>query len=310
MQTYALLNLTDLRLGLEDLLSVRRGPLLRTQAGKAHEDVLEQQRDAINALPAPLTGGRPFAEELALRNTEHDAFGLGIWYMTEAYLRIPGIESEIVAAAQRIREAFIPDPDRLRDTYADQASAVGSRRENMVSLIDDLVRIPVAGGSTLFDWVAGFVGAGEQIAKILVQRSEINATTRKHAMGLHSDTVRILNELRRSVVAEISRSMGMPRTTEDDIFGYFDLLENTRIEAKRSLEQGSGLSAPVSTRGITLPPPSTHVIPGPPNSNRGYSTAPPSSRTIPPAPPSTPPGPSSVRYYPVGPPSTRGPRNV
>jgi hypothetical protein len=180
----------------------------------------------------------------------------------------------------------------------------------MVSLIDDLVRIPVAGGSTLFDWVAGFVGAGEQIAKILVQRSEINATTRKHAMGLHSDTVRILNELRRSVVAEISRSMGMPRTTEDDIFGYFDLLENTRIEAKRSLEQGSGLSAPVSTRGITLPPPSTHVIPGPPNSNRGYSTAPPSSRTIPPAPPSTPPGPSSVRYYSVGPPSTRGPRNV
>jgi len=132
MQTYALLNLTDLRLGLEDLLTVRRGPLFRTQSGKAYEEILEQQRRLINALPAPLTGGRPFAEELALRNADHDAFGVGIWHMTEAYLRIPGIESEIVAAARRIRDAFIPDPERLRDTYADQASAVASRRENMV----------------------------------------------------------------------------------------------------------------------------------------------------------------------------------
>jgi hypothetical protein len=310
MQTYALLNLTDLRLGLDDLLTVRRGPLLRTQSGKANEKVLEEQRQAINVLPAPLTGGRPFAEELALRNAEHDAFGLGIWHMTEAYLRIPGIESEIAAAAQRIRDAFIPDPDRLRDTYADQASAVGSRRDNMINLIDDLVRIPVAGGSTLFDWVAGFVGAGEQIAKILIQRSEINATTRKHAMGLHADTIRILNELRRSVAAEIARTMGMPRTTEDDIFGYFDLLEVTRIEAKRALEQSQGFAGPSSTRGLTLPPPSTRVIPGAPVSNRGYSSVPPAARTIPPAPPSNPAGPGSARLYPVGPPSTRGPRNV
>jgi len=310
MQTYALLNLTDLRLGLDDLLVVRRGPLLRTQSGKAHEEVLEEQRQAINALPAPLTGGRPFAEELALRNAEHDAFGLGIWHMTEAYLRIPGIESEIVGAAQRIRDAFIPDPDRLRDTYADQASAVGSRRENMVNLIDDLVRIPVAGGSTLFDWVAGFVGAGEQIAKILLQRAEINATTRKHAMGLHSEAIRVLNELRKSVAAEIARTMGMPRTTEDEIFGYFDLLEGTRIEAKRALEQNQGFAGPSSTRGLTLPPPSTRLISVPPPSNRGYSSVPPPGRTIPPAPPSNPPGPASVRPYPVGPPSTRGPRNI
>lgn len=307
---YALLNLTDLRLGLEDLLTVRRGPLFRTQAGKSYEETLEQQRQAINALPAPLTGGRPFAEELALRNADHDAFGFGIWHLTEAYLRIPGVESEVVAAVHRIREAFIPDPDRLRDTYADQASAVGSRRENMVNLVDDLVRIPIAGGSTLFDWVAGFVGAGEQIAKILAQRAEINATTRKHAMALHGDTIRILNELRRTVVAEIARTMGMPRNTEEEIFGYFDLLEATRAEAKRVLEQNQSMTGPSSTRGLTLPPPSTRVIPAPPPSNRGYSSAPPSQRTMPPAPPSNPPGPPSSRLYPSSPPPNRGPRNI
>ncbi|HRI69107.1 MAG TPA: hypothetical protein PK156_32980 [Polyangium sp.] len=321
MQTYALLNLTDLRLGLEDLLTVRRGPLFRTQSGKAHEDALEQQRQAINALPAPLTGGRPFAEELALRNAEHDAFGFGIWHMTEAYLRIPGIDAEVVAAARRIREAFIPDPDRLRDTYADQASAVVNRRENMVNLIDDLVRIPIAGGSTLFDWVAGFVGAGEQIAKILVQRSEINATTRKHAMTLHGDTIRLLNELRRNVVAEIARTLGMPRTTEDEIFGYLDLLESTRVEAKRALEQNQAMAGPASTRGLTIPPPSTRVIsgaspsviPAPPPPNFTYSSSPPSTRTIPPAPPSSPPGPPSSRHVPSIPPipptNRGGPRN-
>lgn len=319
MQTYALLNLTDLRLGLEDLLTVRRALLFRTQSGKFYEDALEQQRQAINALPSPLTGGRPFAEELALRNADHDAFGLGIWHLTEAYLLIPGVESEVVAAVQRIRDAFVPDPDRLRDTYAEQALAVGSRRENMVNLIDDLVRIPVAGGSTLFDWVAGFVGAGEQIAKILAQRAEINATTRKHAMALHADSIRLLNELRRNVVAEIARTMGMPRNTEDEIFGYLDLLESTRLEAKRALEQNQALSSgPASTRGLTgltIPPPSTRVISAPPNSTRGYSTAPPSTRSVPPAPPSNPPAPPSSRHFPSippvpPPPSTRGPRNV
>lgn len=299
MQTYALLNLTDLRLGLEDLLTVRRGPLFRTQSGKTYEEVLTQLRQAVNALPAPLTGGRPFAEELALRNADHDAFGFGIWHLTEAYLRVPGVESEIVTAARRIREAFIPDPDRLRDTYADQASAVASRRENMVSLVDDLVRIPVAGGSTLFDWVAGFVGAGEQIAKILAQRAEINATTRKHAMALHGECLRILNDLRKTVIAEIARTMGMPRTIEDEIFGYFDMLETTRIEAKRVMEQNQAFAGPSSTRSLTLPPPSTRVIPAPPTSNVGYSTIPPSARTIPPAPPI-----ASVGYS-SGPPSTR-----
>jgi hypothetical protein len=301
------MNLTDLRLGLEDLLTVRRGPLFRTQSGKAYEDALETQRHAINALPAPLTGGRPFAEELALRNADQDAFGIGIWHITEAYLRIPGISTDMLASVRRIREAFVPDIERLRDAYAEQASTVAARRENMVNLIDDLVRVPVAGGGTLFDWVAGFVGAGEQIARIVAQRAEINATTRKHAMTLHADTIRILNELRKNVVAEIARTMGMPRSTEEEIFGYFDLLEQARIEAK----QNQPMSGPVSTRGLTLPPPSTRVItvPPPAQSNAGYSSIPPSTRTVPPAPPSNPPAPPSSRLYPPVPPTTRGPRN-
>ncbi|MBK9258281.1 MAG: hypothetical protein IPM54_00410 [Polyangiaceae bacterium] len=314
MQTYALLNLTDLRLGLEDLLTVRRGALFRTQAGKAHERILEQQRQAINALPPPLTGGRAYAEELAVRNAEHDSFGLGMWHITEAYLRIPGIESGIVEAARRIRAAFIPDPDRLRDPYADQAATVALRKESMVNLIEDLMRIPVAGGGTLFDWAAGFVGAGEQIAKVLMQRAEINATTRKHAMSLHADTIRTLNELRNAVLSEVARTLGMPREIEGEIFGYFDVLEATRLEAKRAVEQNQALAVgPGSTRGITLPPPSARVIPGAPPSSRGYPSvppAPPSYRSIPPAPPSNPPAPPSSRVVPPVPSSNRGPRNI
>jgi hypothetical protein len=312
MQTYALLNLTDLRLGLEDLLTVRRGPLLRMQAGKAHEDILEQQRAAILALPAPLTGGKGFAEELALRNAENDGFGAGIWHMTEAYLRVPGVDPEIVEAARRVREAFLPDPERLRDGYVEQAAAAAVRKENLVSVVNDLVRIPVAGGSSLFDWAAGFVGAGEQIGKILAQRAEINATTRKHAMTLHADTVRLLNELRKAVVAEIARTMGMPRDIEDEIFGYFDILEVTRIEAK----QNQTMAGPSSTRGLTMPPPSTRLIPGPPQSNPGYTMPPPSSRMIPPpresnSGSSTMPPPASYSFPPPPiPPTNRGPRGV
>jgi len=306
-QPYALLNLTDLRLGLEDLLTVRLGPLLRTQAGKAHENILQQQRDAIRALPAPLTGGRPFAEELALRHSEVDGFGSGIWHLLEAYVRFPGVDPEIVAAVKRIRYALIPNTDRLRDAYPEQAAAAEVRRQNLATVVDDLKLIPIAGsGKTLFDWAEGFIQSGEQIATTLAERAEINATTRKRAMVLLADTVRILNELRTEVIAEIGQTIGMPRDTEDAIFGYFDVLESMRIEAKRVLDQNQALVGPVSTRGLTPLPMSTRIIPGPTPSNPGFPDGPPSTRVIPP--PEETPIPLSRRAY-TPPPSARGPKS-
>lgn len=304
---YTLLNLTDLRVGLEDLLTVRRGPLLRTHAGKAQEELLEQERRAILALPRALTGGRPFAEELALRHSEVDGFGMGIWYFTEAYLRVPGIDREIVEAARRVRHALIPNTDRLRDAYPEQAAAAEVRRLNLDTIGDDLQRIPLAGGGTLFDWAASFVRAGEQIATTLAERAEINATTRKQAMTVHADTVRLLNELRHAVVAEIAQNLGMPRNTENEIFGYFDLLETRRMEAKRAAEQNPALMGPVSTRSLTPLPGVTRVIPGPAPSSPGSFDAPRSTRMIP-APPESP-IPLSRRSYTPPPPSTRGPKD-
>ncbi|MBK9263627.1 MAG: hypothetical protein IPM54_27950 [Polyangiaceae bacterium] len=311
-QTYALLNLTDLRLGLEDLLSIRRDALLRTQVGKAQESILEEQRKAILALPAPLTGGKPFAEELALRHAEVDSFGMGIWYLTEAYLRVPGVDPAIVEAVKRVRHALIPNTDRLRDAYPEQAAAAEVRRQNVPSIVEDLLRIPLAGGKTLYDWAMGFVYAGERIATTLAQRAEINAGTRKHAMTLLGETLHMLNELRQDVIAEIERTIGMPTEIEHDIFGYFDVLESTRAEAKRALEQNQAIAGPTSTRGLTFPPPSTQFIQGPSPSSPGYLGGPSSTRVIAPLRDSSsglsPIPPSTGTIAP--PPSVRGPKRI
>lgn len=305
--SYTLLNLTDLRLGLEDLFAVRRGPLLSTQAGKTHEESLAQQHSAIVALPRALTGGRPFAEEMALRHSEVDGFGMGIWYFTEAYLRVPGVDPNILEAARRIRHALIPNTDRLRDAYPEQAAAAEVRKQNLATVADELVRIPLATGGTLYDWATRFVEAGERIATTLAERAEINATTRKHAMTVLAETLRILNELRSEINAEIAATIGMPQDIEKEVFGYFDVLEATRLDAKRVLEQNQALLGPASTRSLTPMPGMTRVIPGPPPSHSGYAEGPASTRLIPPPPES--PIPLSRRsYLPPPPPSTNGPK--
>lgn len=324
--SYTLLNLTDLRLGLEDLFAVRRGPLLSTHAGKNHEEGLAQQHSAIVALPRALTGGRPFAEEMALRHSEVDAFGMGLWYFTEAYLRVPGVDPSIVEAARRIRHALIPNTDRLRDAYPEQAAAAEVRKQNLATVADELARIPLAMGGTLYDWAMRFVDAGERIATTLAERAEINATTRKHAMTVLADTLRILNELRNEVSAEIAATIGMPREIEKEIFGYFDVLEATRVEAKRTLEQNQAqvehlgirdasgallpkpLLGPASTRSLTPMPGMTRVIPGPPPSHSGYADSPASTRGIPP-PPESPIPLSRISYLPPPPPTTNGPKD-
>jgi hypothetical protein len=235
MRTFSLLNLTDVKLGLDDLLASRHAALLSTQAGQGCEEVLRFQHKELAALPHALTGGRPFAEDLAVTDAEHDEFGLGIWHVTEAYLRVPGVHADVRDAARRVRAAFIPDPARLRDTYAEEAAAAGPRKIALETLEDDLKRLPIAGGRTLYDWARGFVRAAERIAQLLSQRAEVNSHTRKHALTLRSETISILNDLRKGLEREAARNPALPKDIDAQIFGLFDTLEDSREAASRGI---------------------------------------------------------------------------
>jgi hypothetical protein len=234
MRTFHMLNLNDCQVGLEDLCSKRHAALASTKVGKAQEDVLAAQKQEIDALPAALTGGRPLSDDLAATDDEHDGLGAAIWYATEAYLRAPNLDAKLTEAALRIRAAFIPQLAELNAAYADEAAAAVRRKDDPEALKADLMLFPIAGGGTLHDWTVAFVGKGQALSKLLSQRADINATTRKRAQALRSETIGILNDLRKAVAREQKRNPALPKDIDAQIFGYFDQLEEQRAAANRA----------------------------------------------------------------------------
>jgi hypothetical protein len=237
MRPFSVLNLTDLSVGLADLFTKRHAALTSTKAGAGQEDVLAYQQKAIDALPKALVGGKPMSEELASKDDEHDGFGAGIWHLTEAYFRVQNVPPHIVEAARRIREAFIPALGALQDSYADEAAAANARKEDLAKLEADLKLLPIADGGTLYDWALGFVAAGQHLSVLLSKRADVNAATRKNAQVLRSETVGILNDLRRAIAREAKRNPALPADIDAQIFGYLETLEEQRIAASAAKER-------------------------------------------------------------------------
>ncbi|MDI1481122.1 hypothetical protein [Polyangium sp. y55x31] len=243
MRSFSVLNLTDLSVGLADLSTKRYAALTSTKAGVGQVDVLAYQQKAIDALPKALVGGKPMSEELASKDDEHDGLGLGIWHMTEAYFHVPGIPPHIVDAARRVRAAFIPTLGALQESYADEAAAANAHKEDLAKLEADLKLLPIAGGGTLYDWAASFVAAGQDLSVLLSKRADVNAATRKNAQVLRSETVGILNDLRRAIAREAKRNPALAADIDAQIFGYLDTLEEQRVAAHRAAKAERGKSS-------------------------------------------------------------------
>lgn len=232
MRNFRYLNLADLKLGLDDLLTKRQPTLRKSTFGQSYEPLLEAKRIAVNALPEALTGGKPLAEALAQTDDEHDGFGGAIWYLTEAYLRLPEQDPAIIAAITRVRAALIPQMAELRDSYADEAEAAIRRKEQLPEREADLKSIPVAmGGNSLYDWAVGFLGAGEKLATLLSDRADMSSSGRAGSQKLRSETIALLNRARQAIADECAHSTTLSNDLDAQIWGYFDELDEHRAAA-------------------------------------------------------------------------------
>jgi len=233
MKTLDNLNLNDCQVGLADLLGGRRVALVSTKVGTGFVDLLIDQQQEIDSLPEALTG-KPLADELQGTDRDHDGFGSAIYYFTEAYERAPSASPALKEAARRIRAAFIPELAELNAAYADEAAAAARRADAPEALASDLKLFPIAGGGTLHDWVVAFLGKGNELSELLSRRADITAATRKRAQAIRSETIGILNDLRRAVARELKRSAHLPKDIDAQIFGYFDTLEAQRSAAAKA----------------------------------------------------------------------------
>lgn len=234
------LALVDLRLGLTDLLTKRRAALELTAIGARYAPMLQKKLDQINALPAALIG-KALAQELDEADMTHDGFGGAVWLQTESYVRAPGTAAAVVEAAQRIRGRFIPAMSALNASYADQADAALERKKVLEANRADLESFPLAGNKTLFDWVQGFLDAGEQIHTLLSNRADASEGKRKEAGALRSSTLGMLSRLRAGIADEVADDAALPRDLDAQVFGYVDELHAPRAAAKaRQGKKGEG----------------------------------------------------------------------
>ncbi len=232
MSRFRYLNLADLKLGLDDLLTRRQVALRTSSFGQNYEPLLVTKQTAVNALPEALTGGKPLAEALAHTDDEHDGFGGAIWHLTEAYLRLPAQDAAVIGAVARVRAALIPSRSNLQDSYADEAEAAARRRENLSDIERDLRSIPVnMGGTSLYDWAVAFLNAGQKLATLLSDRADVSASGRTGSQKLRSETIALLNRARQTIADECANSTSLPNDLENQIWGYFDELEQHRAEA-------------------------------------------------------------------------------
>ncbi len=231
MRSYRLLNLSDLKLGLDDLHDKRHKSLISSTTGKSYEPMLANRRIAVNALPAALTGGKPLASELAEADALHDGIGISAWHMTESYFRNPNTPAEQLDAARRIRAAFIPTLLELSASYATEAEAAIKRQPLLKTLKADLQMFPIAGGLTMFDWVSDFLAAGQSLHGMLSERADVDDTGRKDAHTLRTSTIGLLNRCRAALADEMDDNAKLPRNLDQQVFAYFDELETMRVTA-------------------------------------------------------------------------------
>lgn len=214
-------------LGLDDLLTKRVAALESFDAGKASVKLLTNQRAKIDALPTALTG-LPHADELADADDRHDGIGSAIWFITEAYIRHPDTTPEMLGAAKKIREVFIPSLDALGATYEVEAKTAKDNQGEVAALTNALMLFPVAGG-TLLTWVQSFLAAGESLDTFLSKRAD--AKDRKIAAQLRTEAMGTLTRLRKTLKVEQKNDPSLAADLDDQVFGYFDLLEDKAADA-------------------------------------------------------------------------------
>ena len=222
------LSLSDLKLGLADLLDRHGAELDATRAGALFGPSLRERHKAIQAIPEALIGGTPLADQLRRGDVTHDGFGGAVYFLVEAYLRAPSTAPALLEALTTVRLAFVPELAALQASYPDEAAAAHDHRKHLKKHLGVLRSVPLAEGLTLADWVTSFLDAGDALGALLRARGDLTPASRKSAATERSATVGLLNQFRAGLACEFPPGSKKLAAFDRALFGYFDTLEAHR----------------------------------------------------------------------------------
>jgi hypothetical protein len=235
-----------LKLGLGDMLRrepdeegnpPRRNHVAGTRAGELYLPLLEQQKEAIDALPEALTGP-PLKDQVDATDLLHDGLGEAIICQTDAIIAHPRFDQASKEAAKRVQETFSPSRGELRNKPATEAARAVERRTKVAEREADLrllvVPRPRRGPDdepvfqTLYEWVDDFLKQGEELDRLLSRRASITAEAaremRERAAIVRAVTIGILGRFRETLQDERKLNPALPANLDALVFGYFDQL--------------------------------------------------------------------------------------
>jgi hypothetical protein len=259
------LTIGDLKLGLRDLLGARVNELCLSSTGKLYEPRLRTKQKEIEAIPEAAGTQAPLVKELADTDVRHDGFGGAIFYLCRAIDAHPLLPSALKRAAEEIQETFVPALDVLRAPYADEAAAALDNRPELAKLKAELKSIATPGDGTLYDWVRGFLSAGDDIDKLLRKRAVLLATGENAgATGpLRGATVGLLGRFREALRDEIQEAGSkLPAGHEAQLFAYIDKLNADRAARGREApDDAAPPPDPAPPPAGEAPPPAANTTP-------------------------------------------------
>jgi hypothetical protein len=244
-------NLTvgDLKLGLRDLLGEKLTDLHRSATGRLYEPRLRAKQKEIEAIPEAAGAQVPLAKELGEADVRHDGYGAAIFYLGRAIEAHPKLSASLKAAAKEVLETFVPRLEVLRAPYADEAAAALDNRPELARLKNQLKAVDVPGGGTLYDWAKAFLGAGDEIDKLLRERAKLLASgTNAAGTGpLRGATVGLLGRFREALRDEIEEEgSALGADYEARLFAYLDKLNEDRASRGRGAAEEVVTETPVA----------------------------------------------------------------
>ena len=133
------LTLADLKLILRDVFENRADALNASHSGQAYAFSLAAKRQAIDALPEALVGGKPLTGALKDADREHDGLVRAVYYLTEAYL-----------GRASLRDADLSSAD-LRDADLRGANLCGANLREAIVTDEQLAQAKSLRGAIMPD---------------------------------------------------------------------------------------------------------------------------------------------------------------
>lgn len=230
------MTLRDVRAALPDLIDNRAEALEGTHAGQIFLPALENIRRKLDELPEGDDG--ELVRALALEDARHDGYAAAVWFMTEAYLRMPDLTPADRKDLETLRDTVVPRPSELSAPYASEAAKAKERAEALTDALKRILeRYPVRGGMSLLEWMNAYLTSGDRLQRLLSQHNVDKSFGEGYDAPLDAGRLRgravgLLSQLRETLHHELYEDFERWRKVDKSVFRYCDQLAERRADQR------------------------------------------------------------------------------